>query len=530
MDWLPPSGITDRLLEDPIVALECPRADFDAAVLEFLIGLFSAALAPADEARWEDARRYPPSPAMLRAKLASLPDAFALDGDGARAYQDRDLLEDVEATPIESLLIGAAGDQAIDHNTDLFAKRNRVGVLGRPAAAMAVLTMQTYAPAGGQGHRTSMRGGGPLTTLVDPRAQPRVEPLWSLIWANAETQEQIDARDGDTSMAWEPADRFPWLAQTRTSNPKQHGRPTHAEDAAPDQVYFGLPRRIRLDIVDVDCVCVLTGKADNAQVSSFRMKNYGVQYVGWTHPLTPYYLKKPAGGQDGEATGLLPVHGQPGGLAWRDWLGLLLDRPDQGGSRPSQAVGHYRVNRATSPFRLRVSGYDMDKMKARAWVQAELPALPDSAMQRVLAFAEAATMAAQETVSALLLAIKAALLQRPSDAPGDYQHWEHELWANTQRVFFEFVGKFTEQRNIDGPVLRQCFRQALRDAALSLFDRACPIDAGLETSHMRRPIAARHALIMTLEGYGKAGAAFFKALNLAPPEPSKSKSKKRKAA
>jgi CRISPR system Cascade subunit CasA len=515
VEWLPPSALTDSLVEDPIVALASPRADFDAAILEFLIGLLSVALSPFDEAQWTELSRDPPKPEKLSSALASLPTAFALDGDGARAFQDLDTLDGEEATPIESLLMDAPGEQTRRFNTDIFVKRDRIPLLGRPAAAMALITMQTYAPAGGQGNRTSLRGGGPLTTLADPRAEPRNEPLWRPVWANVETEVQLDARNGDSARAWTPADIFPWLAPTRVSNPKEKGVPTRPVDAAPEQVYFGLPRRIRLVITETPGICSLTGRPDTAHVAEFHATNYGVHYLGWIHPLTPYRRDK--------QSGLLPVHGQPGGVGWRDWLGLLLDSPDEKASRPAQAVAHYRTRRASGPFRLRVSGYDVDKMKARSWIQAELPAFADALLEPVRSFASDATAAADQAATAVMHAVKAGVLQRPKEAPGDYRYLKNALWADTQGSFFEFVGTLVQHAEADGPMLRDRFRCVLQSAALRIFDLACPHDAGLEASHLRRPIAARHVLVMTFEGYNKGGAALFKALNLALPEKGRSK-------
>lgn len=509
VEWLPPWAITDRIGDDPVVALACPRSDFDGAVTEFLIGLLSAALAPDDEAGWAELWRDPPPPTALRTALAALPDAFALDGEGPRVFQDFDPLLDIDETPIESLLLNAPGVQSAAHNTDLFVKRERIQVLGRSAAAMALVTMQTFAPAGGQGQRTSMRGGGPLMTLAEPRAEPRAEPLWRLIWANAETVAQMTERDGDSTRDWAKHDQFPWLSATRTSNPKERGGPTTPADAAPIQAYFGLPRRIRLQIEDGPCTCALTGREDSARVTGFRMKNYGVQYLGWVHPLTPYYFDK--------KSGLLPRHGQPGGVGWRDWQGLLFDSAAADGSRPAQAISRFRARRATGPFRLIAAGYDMDNMKARYWVQAELPAFPDETLERIRLFAGHATEAADQTSRLLLQAVKSALLERPKDAPGDYGHLRHSLWADTQAAFFGIVGEIAQISCADGLELRERFRQRLRDAALTIFDRACPLEAAA-SAHMRRPIAARHSLVLALEGYGKAGKSLFKALDLSVPE------------
>ena len=77
--------------------------------------------------------------------------------------------------PVGALLIDTPGANALRKNTDLFVKRGRIEVLSRAAAAIGLFTLSAYAPAGGAGIRTSLRGGGPLTTLLLPgttRARP----------------------------------------------------------------------------------------------------------------------------------------------------------------------------------------------------------------------------------------------------------------------------------------------------------------------------------------------------------------------
>ena len=76
VEWLPPFAITDRLEDDPIVALAAPRPDFNGALHEFLIGLLSVALAVPDQDAWEALADVPPAPDQLRARLMALPEAF----------------------------------------------------------------------------------------------------------------------------------------------------------------------------------------------------------------------------------------------------------------------------------------------------------------------------------------------------------------------------------------------------------------------------------------------------------------------
>ena len=149
--WLKPADITGDLSGDPIVALDFPRPDWNAAVTEFLIGLFTCVLAPEDEKAWRKHCLEPPSPEALAEKLERLAFAFNLDGDGPRAFQDLDPLLDAEEKEIAQLLIDAPGAIALTKNTDHFVKRASTPALCAPYAAAALITLQTYAPAGGAG-------------------------------------------------------------------------------------------------------------------------------------------------------------------------------------------------------------------------------------------------------------------------------------------------------------------------------------------------------------------------------------------
>jgi CRISPR type I-E-associated protein CasA/Cse1 len=74
-------------------------------------------------------------------------DAFVLDGEGPRFLQDFDAL-DGEVLPVESLFIEAPGANTIKLNKDLFVKRGQSRMVSRAATAMAVYTLQQFAPSG----------------------------------------------------------------------------------------------------------------------------------------------------------------------------------------------------------------------------------------------------------------------------------------------------------------------------------------------------------------------------------------------
>ncbi len=523
VERIAPWRVNERIHEDPFVAFAWPRPDFDGAAHEFLIGLLSAAAAPDDEDRWRDWWSRPPAPPELRERFARVAPAFDLDGPGPRFMQDADPLEDVGVKNVEALLIDAPGAQTLRNNADLFVKRDGAAVLCRAAAAMALYTLNAYAPSGGKGYRTSLRGGGPMTTLIVARHEDRGDTLWDRLWPNVETAEQIERRAGAAAPRDDPEGIFPWLTPTRTSNPKAGGRRTAPGDVHPLHVYWGMPQRIRLSFEDANGrSCGLTGIGDSVVVADYRTKNYGIDYTeGFEHPLTPYYRTK------GNAV-KLPVHPRPGGVTYRLWPGLVV--PSRDGLRePARAVRHRRERwdgLSETETRLAAFGYDMKQAKARAWVQSETPLwLPENDERKLIeSFVDQVATGAAAIAALLTRAIKSALYERPSDAGGDYGFVAERFYRETEAAFFSALGEALESirrdADADDPTLRarENWVPAAAEAARRLFDDHAPAD-GLEHRGMLRHVEARFFLDLALSGRGKAGRSLFERdLGIAAPE------------
>jgi CRISPR type I-E-associated protein CasA/Cse1 len=92
-----------------------------------------------------------------------------------------------------------------------------VETLSRTGAAIALHCLQTFAPAGGAGHRTSLRGGGPLTTLLAPGTDQNGRPvsLWRTVWLNVLP---VEGENEDPPPRLNLARIFPWIAPTRVSD------------------------------------------------------------------------------------------------------------------------------------------------------------------------------------------------------------------------------------------------------------------------------------------------------------------------
>jgi CRISPR system Cascade subunit CasA len=364
-----------------------------------------------------------------------------------------------------------------------------------------------------------LRGGGPLTTLAVGGRAGQTPTLWDRLWPNVETREAIENRRiGEPKPGSERI--FPWMAPTRSSDGKAHGRSTSPRDVDPLQAYWGTPRRIRLLFEPAEGrVCDLTGTADTIVVCGYRTRNYGVQYTeGFAHPLSPYYAPK-------KDAVRLPIHPQPGGISYRHWLGLVVTDAD-GRSVPAAAVEAARRRadglEAFDSLRLVAFGYDMDNMKARAWSQSEMP-LPVEGGRLDREFLDGLVRtlipAAVIASRALIAQVKSALYRRPTDAPGDFSFIGERFWRETETPFYDTLRQARslydcapDDPDAERPALEH-WNAVLRQRALALFDEHAPL-AGIENREMERLVRARWSLVMTFHGAGRAGEDLYSTLGL----------------
>src|SRR5690554_2565729 len=217
--WLPFKHENGEITYQPVSAiaapdvidLALPRADFQGAAYQFLIGLLQTTCGPSGIDGWIDNFQSPPSKEQLTAAFEPFKGSFQFEGDGPLFMQDQDSLDKESPTPASSLLIDAPGASTIKNNTDHFVKAGRAETFCVDCAAIALFTLQINAPSGGKGYRTGLRGGGPLTTLVLP-SDPGAS-LWHKLWLNALDQGLYPYSEP------EPASRdlFPWMGADRKS-------------------------------------------------------------------------------------------------------------------------------------------------------------------------------------------------------------------------------------------------------------------------------------------------------------------------
>ena len=460
-----PWQITDP--DDPVLELAAPRPDFNGALLQFLIGLLQTACPPSDNDQWAEWLEQPPQPETLREKFLPFASAFELDGEGACFMQDFSTLTG-DPKPISALLIDSPGAQTLKQNADHFIKRGGIEHLCPNCTATALFCLQTNAPSGGAGHRTSLRGGGPLSTLValDPNGSNLKDDLWRACWLNVVETVAVSSLTNDIQHK-ALKDIFPWLASTRTSEEKT-GVITTPMDTNPLQMYWGMPRRIRLDCAHTtEGNCDLCGNFSEKRISQYVTQNYGINYEGaWKHPLSPYLVNK-----EGVS---LPQHAQPGGLNYRHWLGLVNSMTT---SEPARVVREYvDAGRKLDGEQLRlcVFGYDMDNMKARCWYETTFPlyTLDGAILERFTAYTDLLIQSATDTASMVRSCIKDAWFKRPGDAKGDTAFLVEAFLNHTETDFYASLKRLKDQLEAggDGKDVPNAWHAVLKRTALKLFD------------------------------------------------------------
>lgn len=463
-----------QMSEGVILRSDWPRPDLNIACLEFLIGLVALADPPRDIEDWD--RRRAPDPARLKERLAAFAPAFNLTGEGPLFLQDMEPLNG-QPNSVDMLFIDSAGTNTAKNNADIMVHRDRYSALDLPLAAMALFTFQGHAPAGGAGNRTSMRGGGPLVTLVDPG-----QGLWPLIWANV----PYGAAGGFADL--------PWMRATRVSDSKLETLPPD-DQVTGVEAFFGMPRRLRL---------VLEGRS----VMGVIQKPWGTKYAGWKHPLTPYYRQK-------IAEPWLPVHPRAGAFGYRHWLGILAEEAE-GTTRECAATlrtwrGRARMEAAT----IIVAGWAMDNMKPRDFIWSVQPYLDlgDKAAMLV----EGMILAADQASLLLRMALEPVL------AGGEARECEREMFYRATEDDFRAGIKAIKAGMKPGEVAHN-WLGILNARALAQFEAlALPGLDQRETDVIARIISARGNLLGSFKGFGKYGRVIYQALSLELPAAKKGK-------
>jgi len=475
--WIKPADVTNDLSGDPIVALDFPRPDWNAAITEFLIGLYTCALAPQDEKKWRHYWLHPPTPDALAEKLECISFAFNLDGNVPRAFQDFDEIDGDEPWPANKLLIDGPG---VDGSSPagLFMKPSAVVGLGEPYAAAALITLQTFTSGPGRGHKASFRGVGPLTIHVDPNGS-----YWQRVWSNAPLlgDDSPPFHLPGTHPVW--ARIFPWLQPF----PRLVGPDDANKSLLP---FFACPLKIRLRFSELTGnACSFGGPVSHLTVQEYETIHGGSNYVGFDHPLSPYKeikIKKTG------VTEREPLKAAKVFASYRDWLGLWGHGWEEGSETKyfeSSNVRLWRTRRSGYAIKaqLRGFGFEFKSAKTKYFHSAEFPDLQltdtntSEFFEKVTQIIRAAHMAAENLIEAVVI----ARLYRWNDKKQNFlpvgkrsaktekivsQPYEGRLWRETEKTFRSHFQELLSDPSDKSDEIRKSWLKTIKSVALRIFD------------------------------------------------------------
>lgn len=467
--------------DNPIIDIRAPRPDFRGALYQFLIGLLQTACPPNNDDVWHEIYEDGFDVSELHRNFGALSEAFDLFSEsGKPAFMQDLLLEEGNEEGVSALLIEAPGANTIEKNVDHFVKRGLAKQVCHSCAASALFTLQINAPSGGAGHRVSLRGGGPLTSLVMP--SEKEAPLWKKLWLNVLPKHKISKN------VYAMNDAFPWMQPTVVSD--KTGGPVRPGEVNNIQMYWAMPRRIRLQKSELFGSCDICGAQERHLITRYVNKNYGTNYEGgWVHPLTPYKRdikreKEP-----------LSIKGQKGGLSYRNWLGLVMQNED--GTEAATVTNAFFQKDISKHAALWCFGYDMDNMKARCWYEHQFPLInvEEALKESVQFWATDLMNAAQDVVSLLREHVKAANYKDPKAVKGDFSYIDQSFWRSTESKFYELVNEMCTlpAATVRPENIYEQWHRELRQKMVELFDHWA-LSAPPEQLELKRVVKSKAAM------------------------------------
>ncbi len=507
--------------DNPVIEINAPRADFQGALYQFLIGLLQTCFAPKDEDDWLENWEETPSKNDIKEAFEKVAFAFELDSqDGINFMQEhpatnkhKEEFTKAEYLPIEDLVGGALSKNTRKENKDLFVKSSTIQVISPYFAALGLFNMQITGVLAWGKHRVGLRSNGPLTTLVLPDDKNGI--LWHKLWLNIIDNENLDLIPGDLDKN-KPSDIFPWLAQTRISPKKE---PTSPSDTHPLQHYWPMPRRIILKFESVNCICDLTGIPIKKGVSHYQRVSNGIYYTnGWVHPLTPYTRvakdKFPK-----------PVEGGVAGEGFRQWVTLNYgEYADEDNKKMrwgrALAVKHfYESTQVNIKTKLWCFGYNASNANVKCWYESTMPTfnLSTDEVDALKSHASKVIQIAHQLLDELIFSIIRAWFKPQTDSQGKHT-WKHikssikksghlstytkidaDFWSHLESAFPPIIEELIDYGNKSGQPLHIYgnWLKTIQKYCLSYFDQNV-LNNAVDDMDMKRVVEAKSYLLSAL--------------------------------
>ncbi len=342
-----------EIVHEDIVAIDAPRADFNAALMEFLIGLLQTVCAPENPRVWRKLFNQPPSEDELENRFEGIKPAFYLDGNGYRFMQDISIKESGNKASILKLIPGVVGKNTVEKNQDFFVKSSQLSNMSLPNLISGLYLYQNYclSETGGRfgRHHGSLRGRNTVTAYIIKE----YGNLWENLWLNIIQKNTFYklTQSGLTNLDFE------WM------NDNPNGKQKTDNDVVLNDIFWSMPRRVWVDFSELrNGICDLTSK-EASIIQDIYIKENGIEYKTklTEHPLIPYFK---------DTEGLHPKKISSEGVNYGDWLSLV------GSETASQnLLEHVSRRNLNGVFKIFVCGYLNHSREAKTlcWYQTKMP-------------------------------------------------------------------------------------------------------------------------------------------------------------
>lgn len=486
-----PWELTRDLAANPAVEIDTTRKPWNGGLTEFLIALFQTALFPEDARVWRGFWENPPEPAYLEKELKKLGDWFRLEGESP-FMQDRTLLADVDKVdvyrkPIQKLLVDGVSEEKEKHHSDLFVRSGAISALCAPCAAAALWDLQAHAPQGSRGYYTSLRGGGPVSTLIAG------DTLWKTVWANVVEQSALGMKGRP-----DPETFLPWIKPVQKDTKPDEENPLH--------VYWGMPRRALLEWAEGEGACSTCGARAPKLARSFLTYRGGRRYAepDWRHPLSPYVRSKDSG--------WLVRRTETDVAGYRHWMGLLVDTPE-GDGLPAFVVRRWVERDVQKEPELRIwgYGYQADQATITVWCEGRMPfvTLENGRRKEYEALVRTLVALSQRGEERLVDAMRGAWKSSDHGGAIDLSAAKGWFWRSTEPLFLENVRSAAEDPSRErlGKISDE-WVGVVQKTALLAYERFLPSGRvrpewlARYAHRLRRSLSSRNPATMKTRRYG----------------------------
>jgi len=461
-----------EIVQKDIIGLDAPRADFNAALMQFLIGLLQTVLAPKNPKEWRTLFNQPPSEDELKRKFKEkdIEDAFYLDGDGYRFMQDISIKDQGNMAGVIKLIPGIVGENTVKKNKDFFLKSSQ---LSRVSVSNLVTGLYLYhnyclSEKGGKfgQHHGSFRKRNTLTVFIIKEAGSLWENLWLNIIQNNKYRALISSDLIESNFVW--MHDFP-------NEKKQNDNNMTIKD-----IYWSMPRRVWVDFTELKKgICDLTSK-ETEVIENIFIKENGIEYRTelTRHPLIPY-------SKDDKGVHPIKINGE--GITYGDWLALV------GGDTASENLLEHMNRNLDGSFKILVCGYLNHSREAKTlcWFQNKMPIYGtglEKDVQKAIEneidrYIQASNKIGNSRGGYLTTAIKSAWFGESKEKNKDKKKaFNNErgteiaksFWTNTENKFYELIKKMydnshdlTDEERFK---LKRDWYRHIKDEATKLFN------------------------------------------------------------